>query len=909
MKNNFIKILTFLILYIFLSSKLHSEEIFNFNVTEIEITQNGNLVKGYDGGEVFTNDGMIITADEFEYNKIENTLIAKKNVKFKDKIKKISIIADNILYFKKKEKIIAKGNVLIEDKLNNSSFESEKITYLKNSENIIAEKNVNFSDFNRQLRINANKISYEEDAGKIVADQNVKVLDSINDVNIEAEKITYIKKSEKIFSEGKTFANIKSKYKFYSSNLTFLKNEMRLFSSSNTTIDTKNQSRYVLGSFDYQIDKEFLKGKDISIIENTNLSAGDTNTYYFANGFFDLNKNYFKTGPVKVLLKKNTFGRSDNDPRLYGTYSSHENGITTVKKGVFTSCKKRDGCPPWKIEASEIKHDKNKKKLIYENSILKFYDIPVFYFPKFFHPDPTVNRQSGFLIPKLNNSNILGTSLSVPYFHVIAENKDMTFNPILFSKNTKMLQSEYRQENENSSFITDFSFTNGYKSSATQKKKNINHFFARFEKNLELKNFIKSEFNLFLEKTNKDTFLKVFSDNLSESKIKPINSDILNSGFDFALEHQNFTLKGGADIYEDLKKQQSDRYQFVFPYYEFNQNPKATDYGIFNLSSSGSYILDNTNNVKSRVINDLSFNMNDYLFQNIGLKNNLNFYFKNLNSIGKNVDTYKSSPQIEIQSLFEFKSELPLAKLSKNSYQTLIPKMSLRFNPSDMKDHSSDKRRINTNNIFNINRLGISDSLESGNSLTVGVDYKSQKNKNTDDNYFELKIASVFRDEEKNNIPSQTTLNKKNSNIFGSIDYKVSKFLNLDYDFSFDNKFENLNYNSIGLDLSINNFITEFNFIEENSLSENTNVFESIIEYKFNDQNSFGFKTRRNREINLTEYYNLVYEYKNDCLTAGIRFNKTYYEDRDLKPSENLMFTISFYPITTIEQSGELFLK
>ena len=123
MKNNFIKILTFLILYIFLSSKLHSEEIFNFNVTEIEITQNGNLVKGYDGGEVFTNDGMIITADEFEYNKIENTLIAKKNVKFKDKIKKISIIADNILYFKKKEKIIAKGNVLIEDKLNNSSFE------------------------------------------------------------------------------------------------------------------------------------------------------------------------------------------------------------------------------------------------------------------------------------------------------------------------------------------------------------------------------------------------------------------------------------------------------------------------------------------------------------------------------------------------------------------------------------------------------------------------------------------------------------------------------------------------------------------------------------------------------------------------------------------------------------------
>ena len=62
---------------------------------------------------------------------------------------------------------------------------------------------------------------------------------------------------------------------------------------------------------------------------------------------------------------------------------------------------------------------------------------------------------------------------------------------------------------------------------------------------------------------------------------------------------------------------------------------------------------------------------------------------------------------------------------------------------------------------------------------------------------------------------------------------------------------------------------------------------------------------RLNSEENLTEYYDLVYEYKNDCLTAGIRFNKTYYEDRDLKPSENIMFTISFFPLTTIEQSLE----
>ena len=71
---------------------------------------------------------------------------------------------------------------------------------------------------------------------------------------------------------------------------------------------------------------------------------------------------------------------------------------------------------------------------------------------------------------------------------------------------------------------------------------------------------------------------------------------------------------------------------------------------------------------------------------------------------------------------------------------------------------------------------------------------------------------------------------------------------------------------------------------------------------KIDNQNFISFKTRRNRKLNLTEYYDLVYEYQNDCLIAGIKYNKSYYEDRDLKPSENLFFTINLVPLTTYEQ-------
>ena len=92
------------------------------------------------------------------------------------------------------------------------------------------------------------------------------------------------------------------------------------------------------------------------------------------------------------------------------------------------------------------------------------------------------------------------------------------------------------------------------------------------------------------------------------------------------------------------------------------------------------------------------------------------------------------------------------------------------------------------------------------------------------------------------------------------------------------------------------------NFIEENGALGNTNILENQFSYKFNENNSIDFKTRRNRTINLTEYYDLIYEYKNDCLIAGLKYKKTYYQNEAIKPAEDLMFTITIYPITTLEQ-------
>ena len=68
----------------------------------------------------------------------------------------------------------------------------------------------------------------------------------------------------------------------------------------------------------------------------------------------------------------------------------------------------------------------------------------------------------------------------------------------------------------------------------------------------------------------------------------------------------------------------------------------------------------------------------------------------------------------------------------------------------------------------------------------------------------------------------------------------------------------------------------------------------------FDKNNSIGFSASKNLDQNITNYYNLIYEYENDCLTAAIEYNKSYYADGDLKPDENIFFSIKIIPFGKI---------
>ena len=97
MKNKKILTFLFIIFCFFPIKKVLSEEII-FETPEIEVFENGNILKAYKGGKAIIDNSTEVVADKFEYNKTTKTLIAEGNAQGIDLLNKVTINADKLFF-------------------------------------------------------------------------------------------------------------------------------------------------------------------------------------------------------------------------------------------------------------------------------------------------------------------------------------------------------------------------------------------------------------------------------------------------------------------------------------------------------------------------------------------------------------------------------------------------------------------------------------------------------------------------------------------------------------------------------------------------------------------------------------------------------------------------------------------
>lgn len=175
---------------------------------------------------------------------------------------------------------------------------------------------------------------------------------------------------------------------------------------------------------------------NVSLLEPT----GEVISADFVELTGDLREGFIRD--IRVLMS--------DDSRIAAASGLRVGGNRTIfRNGVFSPCAAcRDDpnrAPLWQLKAGKVIHDQESRTISYSNAWMELFGVPVFYTPYFQHPDPTVERKSGFLAPTVGSSSQLGALLQVPYHYVVGPTADITFEPIATTKQGVVLAGEYRQ--------------------------------------------------------------------------------------------------------------------------------------------------------------------------------------------------------------------------------------------------------------------------------------------------------------------------------------------------------------------------------------------------------------------------------------------------------------------------------
>jgi len=138
--------------------------------------------------------------------------------------------------------------------------------------------------------------------------------------------------------------------------------------------------------------------------------------------------------------------------------------ISELNNAIYTACNlcAPDGentAPTWSVQAQRITQDRANQVVVYRNAVFRVKDVPIFYAPVFWHPDPQAERRSGFLTPDIGVSDRRGISYEQPYVWVLSPSQDLVLSPQINTKVNPFLNGEHRKRFYSGLTETRFGYT------------------------------------------------------------------------------------------------------------------------------------------------------------------------------------------------------------------------------------------------------------------------------------------------------------------------------------------------------------------------------------------------------------------------------------------------------------------
>lgn len=601
--------------------------------------------------------------------------------------------------------------------------------------------------------------------------------------------------------------------------------------------------------------------------------------------------------------------------RIAGSSATRTGGIKTqLNQAVYSPCnlcdEDPDTAPLWQIKAVNVTHDKNAKIVEYEDAWLEFFGVPVFYTPYFRHPDPTVKRQSGMLFPTFGNSSDLGTIFKLPFFWDIAPNEDATITPIIMTAENPILAVQYRKRLTDGKLDVEGSLTASPDDAASGSSEN-----GRYG----LRGHIESEGRFDINEawrwgfdgdwTTDDTYLRRFG----FSSPTTLESQIYAESF----RRQNYFSVKALSFQGLQSEDRSETTPVVLPMVDFNYVGDKDRFGGTTNFDFNFLALTREEGLDTRRLSARSKWQRPFVGKlgdvyNVSFGLNSDLYHVNELSRGSNRTNYDGlSYRVTPEAAIEWR--MPFAKSDGNVSQVVEPIASFIWSPYggnsiDIPNEDSIELEFDDTNLFRTNRFSGLDRVEGGPRMVYGLKWGAFGSDGGKSSVF---IGQSWRPKTDDTYVVGSGLEGNFSDVVARMNISPGPHFDASYRTRLAQEDLTPNKHEISANAGVPalRLSGTYTFLQRQTGSEFTGREE--LDMRISSQIDRFWRTGINgkRDIDVSEMRSagMHLTYEDECIVFTSRISRTFFQDRDLEPTDSITFNLVLKTLGEVKTGGSLF--
>lgn len=649
-----------------------------------------------------------------------------------------------------------------------------------------------------------------------------------------------------------------------------------------------------------------LNAKTVTASGNVRLLEPD-GTVLFAE-FMELSEDLLEgtIENLRILLQDNARLAANGARRSAGNR-------TELARGVYSACEACRENPErpllWQVKAERVIHDQAAQEVEYKNAFLELFGMPVFYTPYFSHPDPTVERRSGFLVPSFGTKTDTGIFLRTPYFIDIDDSQDITLDPIFTQEQVLIGGGEYRRAFDNGLFELSGSITRA----DLQKSENGRSVLERNE--LRGHVFLESRFDL------NETWT-------SGVEVERVTDKTYFRKFDFWDDPGNFTtsrayLEGyrgrnfasvEALSFQELRAGEEGDTPEILPLITYSGLGEADRFGgRWSFDAAARALTDNDDADSQMLSLDAGYRAE--IINSFGLVNTFNF---NLRGDVYHVDhlaaaTPERAPLKDgvtgrlVPSL-GYTASYPFVRYSMNGRQVIEPIVAAYLspnggNPSRISNIDSLVFETDYIGLFDQNRVSGLDRVETGPRVVAGLNLTHYQDNG---GHLSAFIGNSYRFREDASLRDDLNLRAGQSDYVGFVEVSPNKFIDLGYRFNVSSDDLRANRNEIystvgGAGLQVS---AQYTFVRDTVVSSSPEVEELALNAssQLNEFWSVRAGTLQDlRDNGSSLSHNVAVRYEDECFILDGSFRRNFFVGQDISPADALLFNLTFKTLGEVQ--------